>query len=126
RTGKGKKETRPTPVRVAMEGAADGETVDETPSRSFQSMGHEWVVRVTGSGSSGSPPSMTIPLMQMEFLRADDSSGPPLLAVELQRPLEELAESELQLLLEKARPMSEKKVKPESQEEGKRSPRRRP
>ena len=88
-------------------------------------MGHEWVVRVTGSGSSGSPPSMTVPLMQMEFLRSDDSSGPPLLAVELQRPLEELAESELQLLLEKARPMSEKKAKPESEEEGKRSSRSR-
>jgi hypothetical protein len=108
-----------------MEGVGDGDTVDETPSRSFQAMGHEWVVRVTGSGSSGAPPSMTVPLMQMEFLRADDSSGPPLLAVDLQRPLEELAEGELQLLLEKARPMSEKKPKPESQEEGRRSPRRR-
>ena len=89
-------------------------------------MGHEWVVRVTGSGSSGAPPSMTVPLMQMEFLRADDSSGTPLLAVELQQPLDELAESELQLLLEKARPMSEKKAQSESEEEGKRSSRRRP
>ena len=89
-------------------------------------MGHEWVVRVTGSSSSGSPPSMTVPLMQMEFLRADDSSGSPLLAVELLRPLEELAESELQLLLEKARPIPEKKAKPESEEEGRRSSRRRP
>ena len=68
---------------------------------------------------------MTVPLMQMEFLRADDSSGHPLLAVDLKKPLEELAESELQFLLEKAKPMSEKRPKPESQEEGKRSSRRR-
>ncbi len=125
RTGKGKKESTPSPVRVAMEGAADGDTVDETPSRSFQAMGQKWVVRVTGRASSGAPPSMTVPLMQMEFQRADDSSGPPLLAVDLQKPLEELAESELQFLLEKAKPMSEKRPKPESQEEGKRSSRRR-
>ncbi len=125
RTGRGKKESTPTPVRVAMEGAADGDAVDETPSRSFQAMGQKWVVRVTGSASSGAPPSMTVPLMQMEFLRADDSSGPPLLAVDFQKPLEELAESELQFLLEKANPMSEKKPEPESQGEGNQSSRRR-
>ncbi len=125
RTGRGKKESTPTPVRVAMEGVGEGDTVDESPSRSFQAMGQEWVVRVTGCASSGPPPSMTVPLMQMEFLRVDDSSGPPLLAVDIQKPLEEIAESELQFLLEKANPMSEKQSKPESEEKGKRSSRRR-
>jgi hypothetical protein len=106
-----------------MEGVADDESIDEAPTRSFQAMGHEWVVRVTGSASSGSPPSVTVPLMQMEFRRAGDASDSPLLAVDLHRPLEGIPVSELQTLLENARPTPATKTEPEpeAQEEGKRS-----
>jgi hypothetical protein len=108
-----------------MEGITDQEVEEEAPSRTFQAMGHEWIVRVTGSSTSGARPSRIVPLMQLEFTPAKETSDPPLTAVEMQRPLEDLTEEALRLLLESAKPRPEGKAEPNARDQSRRSSRRR-
>ena len=62
--------------------------------------------------------------MQLEFTRAKEPVDPPLVAVDIQRPLEELSEDALRSLLEKARPLPEAEAAPDGSDQSGRSSRR--
>lgn len=69
---------RPTPVRMAME---PGESAGEERGgevRAFRDpeTGEEWIARISGRSMSGVVPLRVIPLMEVDFLRADEAATP--------------------------------------------------
>jgi hypothetical protein len=69
---------RPTPVRMAMEPDESAGEQRGGEVRAFQDpgTGEEWIARVSGRSMSGVVPLRVIPLMEVDFFRADEAATP--------------------------------------------------
>ena len=102
-------EKRPTPVRAAMGVAREETQPREVPTRTLPSgEGEGWVVREAGRTSSGQPTDPSAPLLFLTFARAEEPDTPVREALTVGRSLEALTETELEAVLERARPLAPK------------------
>lgn len=99
-------ESRPTPVRIAMDRPPPGDSrpAEELPSRRFDAEGEEWIVRITGRTITGSRPDPGALLMQLVFCRAEEPETPRRELLTVDRPLDALYEEDLQEFLGRSRP----------------------
>ena len=93
----------PTPAREVRDRRAEPTAVQDLPSREFTAEGVEWVARLSGRATTGSPSDPGAPLLHVTFYRASD----PLVAVrEALLPgdsLDHLFEADLNEVLASAR-----------------------
>lgn len=97
---------RPTPVRKAMEGS-EPEGADEGGEvRGFQdpATGQEWVARVSGRSRSGVIPLRIIPLIEVDFFKADQPGQPVRRGLRQGESLDDLDENGLLRLLKESSP----------------------
>lgn len=96
---------RPTPVRVAMDAPPPGDSrpVESLPSRTFEALGREWIVRITGRTVTGTRPDAGALLMQLEFFHPREPETPVRELLTVDRPLDALYEKDLEELLERSR-----------------------
>lgn len=98
-------ESRPTPVRVAMDAPPPGDSrpMESLPTRPFEVGDQEWIVRITGRTVTGTRPDAGAHLMQLEFYRAEEPETPARKLLTVERPLEALYPEDLAEYLERAR-----------------------
>lgn len=98
-------DSRPTPVRIAMDRPPPGDSrpAEALPSRRFEVEGQEWIVRITGRTITGSRPDPGALLMQLVFCHADDPDTPLRELLTVDRPLDALYQEDLEAFLERSR-----------------------
>jgi hypothetical protein len=69
---------RPTPVRMAMEGADAEGSSEGPPQRTFSDPegGEDWVVTIGGRSASGILPLRTVALLDLNFARVGEPQNP--------------------------------------------------
>lgn len=77
-SGEDEDNRRPTPVRVAMEGAEEEEAHPAEDRRVITDpgTGDDWVVTVEGRSASGILPLRSVPLLELHFARMDSPDSP--------------------------------------------------
>ena len=115
---------RPTPVRDVMADSDEThEAASDIPSRTFESDGDVWVVRVEGRTRSGYGPDTGAPLLHLRFYRGEDASEPERHLVLPGKSLDPLYDAELVTALQRARPWGPPPPFHQDSEEGGRKPR---
>ena len=104
---------RPMPVRAAME-ASQPEGEDQGSSlRQFHDPGtkQDWVAKVSGRSNSGVLPLRVIPLLELNFSKADAADVPLLRAICQGESMDELDDPGLLSLLRSSRPFESEGLK---------------
>ena len=99
---------RPTPVRMAMDGAEGPETQGENEVKAFLDplTGDRWMARVSGRSNGGVLPLRTIPLMEVAFFKETGPDSPLRHAVWQGDSIDKLDEEGLFLLFQASKPYS--------------------
>lgn len=102
---------QPTPVREAMDAVPPEigpSSPTELPSRSFHTAeDEEWIVRVSGTTTTGLPADAGAPLLHLTFFRAAAPETPLREALGVGEALDDLGEEELRDHLGRARPVED-------------------
>lgn len=107
----GQEDRRPMSVRAAME-TSEPEGGEQAPQlRHFldPKSAQEWVARISGRSTSGVLPLRVIPLMEVNFSKAEAPDVPISRAISQGETLEELDDASLVALLKSSGPMESKK-----------------
>ena len=104
-----REDRRPTPARMAMEGAEGDEVERAGENRRIrdESQGIDWLVRVSGCSSSGILPLRSVPIMELTFAKAEAPERLLRRAVLLDGDLQELPLQDLLTALERSEPFTE-------------------
>lgn len=97
---------RPTPVRKAMEGSESEGGGGGSEAREFRdsTTGQEWIARISGRSMSGVAPLRLIPLIEVEFSKADQPAQPVRRGLRQGDSLNDLDENGLLRLLRESSP----------------------
>ncbi len=101
---RGQGRTAPRSVRAGLDGQASKPTaVQDLPSREFVSEGVEWILRLSGRSSTGSPSDPGAPLLHLMFYRADEPLVEVCEALIPGDSIDRLFEADLAAVVESAR-----------------------
>jgi hypothetical protein len=107
----GRGDRRPMSVRAAME-SSEPEVGDRAPELRHvldPKSEQEWVVRISGRATSGVIPLRVIPLMEVNFSKAEAPEVPLSRAISQGESLDELDDASLLALLKSSGPMESKR-----------------